>query len=60
MKAVTAAKATEREYFVWDADLLGFGIRVLPSGIKSYVVQYRAGPGRRAPTRPSPLASTVS
>ena len=51
IKAVTAAKPGEREYFLWDADLLGFGIRVLPSGVKSYVVQYRSGPGRSAPTR---------
>jgi integrase len=50
-KAVTGARPLEREYFIWDADLPGFGIRILPSGVKSYVVQYRAGPGRRAPSR---------
>jgi integrase len=50
-KVVTAARPEQREYFIWDADLPGFAIRVLASGVKSYVVQYRAGPGRRAPTR---------
>jgi integrase len=50
-RAVDAAKPADQEYFLWDADLLGFGLRVLPSGVKSYVAKYRLGPGRRAPVR---------
>ena len=50
-RAVDAAKPGDQEYFVWDRELLGFGLRVLPSGVKSYVAKYRLGPGRRAPVR---------
>jgi integrase len=42
-RIVDAAEAQAAEYFVWDSDIPGSGLRVLPSGRKGYVVQYRAG-----------------
>ena len=41
----------EREYFVWDDDVKGFGLRVAPSGRKTYILQYRAGGGRQGKLR---------
>lgn len=32
-----------RDYFVWDSQIPGFGIRVMPSGAKTYQAQYRMG-----------------
>ncbi|MCA0431630.1 MAG: site-specific integrase [Proteobacteria bacterium] len=40
-KTVDACVPKDREYFVWDEDMPGFGLRVFPSGKKSYVLQYR-------------------
>tara|TARA_R110002124_G_scaffold65652_1_gene179448 strand:+ start:3145 stop:3759 length:615 start_codon:yes stop_codon:yes gene_type:complete len=42
-RRIDAAETMEKEYFIWDDALPGFGLRVLPSGRKSYIVQYRAG-----------------
>jgi hypothetical protein len=45
------------EYTVWDEKLPGFGIRVRPTGAKSFIVVYRAGTGRTAPTRRFTIAA---
>ncbi len=38
-------KPAEKEYFAWSQDLPGFGIRILPSGKRSWLVQFRDGRG---------------
>lgn len=50
-RALDSLKTTGKEYFVWDSTLIGFGVRVRASGAKSYVIQYRAGNTRSAPSR---------
>ena len=40
---------TGKELFVWDegdGSLKGFGVRMMPSGVASYLIQYRNGEGR--------------
>lgn len=56
-RIVDALKPGEREFTVWDDALTGFGLRVRPSGAMSYVVVYRAGPGRGAPVRRYTIAT---
>ena len=49
---VDKIRPDERDTWVWDTEVKGFGLRVLPSGRKSYVVEYRPGDGgRSAPKR---------
>ena len=39
-------------WIAWDDKLSGFGVKVLPSGTKSFLINYRAnGGGRYAPNR---------
>lgn len=50
IRTVEAVKPhAERDVYTWDNSLRGFGLRVTPKGIKSYVLQYRTngGPARR-------------
>jgi Arm DNA-binding domain/Phage integrase, N-terminal SAM-like domain len=42
-RTVEAAQPQASDYFLWDGDLAGFGLRVMPSGRRGYLVQYRAG-----------------
>lgn len=48
---VDQAKTGERDAFIWDSNIPGFGLKVTPAGGKVYVFQYRiAAPGEAART----------
>ena len=58
-RAVEAAAPRDKEYYIWDEDIPGLGLRVLPSGRRQYIVQYRAGRrSRRISLGPSTVLST--
>ncbi|WP_170328623.1 site-specific integrase [Ruegeria arenilitoris] len=42
-RAVEALPLEAKDYFVWDSQIAGFGVRVMPSGAKTYQAQYRKG-----------------
>jgi integrase len=50
-RAVDALQCKGSEFTTWDDAVSGFGVRVRPTGAKSFVVVYRAGAGRGAPVR---------
>jgi integrase len=45
-RLVESAKPSPRDSVIWDDEVHGFGLRVKPSGRKSYVIQYRTSVGQ--------------
>ncbi|MEQ8694092.1 MAG: site-specific integrase [Gammaproteobacteria bacterium] len=42
-RLVESAKVRDKDYIIFDSEIPGFGARILPSGKRSYLVQYRIG-----------------
>ncbi|TXH81198.1 MAG: DUF4102 domain-containing protein [Rhizobium sp.] len=42
-RTIDGLQPRDKDYFEWDDELAGFGVRVWPTGKKTYVAQYRAG-----------------
>ncbi|UDF28466.1 UNVERIFIED_ORG: Arm DNA-binding domain-containing protein [Roseateles sp. XES5] len=42
-RVVDGLEPKEKDFFQWDDELPGFGVRVWPTGRKTYVAQYRSG-----------------
>jgi integrase len=51
-RVIDAATPSTRRYDIWDSQVPGFGVRIGLTGVKTFVVRYRAeGGGRNAPKR---------
>ena len=46
-RSIEAMKPRKKPWVAWDDKLTGFGVRVQPSGVKSFFVNYRTGEGGR-------------
>ncbi|MFN4175537.1 tyrosine-type recombinase/integrase [Phenylobacterium sp.] len=49
-KLVETLAPRDEEYCVWDAEVVGLGVRVRPTGAKSFVLMYRRGGKQRKHT----------
>ena len=50
-RLVDVAKPRSCRYTIWDSELAGFGLRVEPTGRKTFIARYRAGGGRSGTLR---------
>ena len=51
-RAIDVLKPAEKPWIAWDDKLTGFGVRVHPTGAKSFIINYRTGDGgRKAPNK---------
>lgn len=46
-QTVTGSAPGPSAYIVYDTDLKGFGLKVMPSGTKTWIIEYRPGAGGR-------------
>lgn len=51
-QAVDAIAPGAEDVWLWDTEVQGFGVRVQPTGRKTYVVRYRTKDAKRTPRKP--------
>jgi len=49
-RAVDALQKQDKDSYLWDDELTGFGVKVTPAGRKVFLIQYRLG-GAKGRTR---------
>ena len=50
-RIVDAARPDHERYHVWDSELSGFDLRIAPTGVKTFIIKYRADGGGRSATQ---------
>jgi integrase len=50
-RVIDALAPRAKPFIAFDADVTGFGVRVMPSGLKSFILEYRPGAGGRNVTK---------
>jgi integrase len=50
-RLIDSLKTEAKDYYVFDTETIGFAVRVRATGHMSYILQYKAGHKRGAPTR---------
>lgn len=53
-KSIETLVPGEREFVIWDSEVVGFGVRVRPTGAKSFILTYRRGGKFRKHTMGTP------
>jgi hypothetical protein len=50
-RVIDALEPRAKPFIAFDPDVGGFGVRVMPSGLKSFIIEYRPGAGGRNVTK---------
>jgi hypothetical protein len=50
-RIIDSVELKPERYYIWDSELKGFGVKVEPSGTKTYILRYRTGNSASAPRR---------
>jgi hypothetical protein len=58
-RVIDSLHTRDTAYVSWDTDVRNFGVRVYPSGQKSYLISYRTIPGRRGSKKSYVLGATM-
>ncbi|MEP3055802.1 Arm DNA-binding domain-containing protein [Ascidiaceihabitans sp.] len=49
-RVIEGLEIRPQSYFVWDGDVSCFGVRIYPSGRRTYIIQYKSGKRTRRMT----------